>query len=133
MKGCVFCKIVKGELPCWKVYEDKNFLAFLDIFPFTEGHTLVIPKKHYRWVWDLPTSKQISPNIGEYFTVAGKVINHYRQVSGEEWVSSVVWGKLVPHAHIQIYPWPEKLDLNWKRDKLTKAKAKKMVKKLALK
>lgn len=126
MKDCVFCQIVKGKIPCWKIYEDNQFLAFLDIAPFTEGHTQVIPKKHYRWVWEVP-------NIGEYFSVVQKIVNHYRKVSREDWISSIVWGQLVSHAHIQVLPWPRHLDLDWKRDKLTEAKAKQLLKKLAFK
>jgi len=50
MENCIFCKIINGELPCYKVYEDEKFLAFLDINPITPGHTLVIPKKHSQFV-----------------------------------------------------------------------------------
>lgn len=53
--NCIFCEIVKGEIPAYKVYEDGNFLAFLDINPQSPGHTQVITKKHYRWVWDVPS------------------------------------------------------------------------------
>jgi len=53
-KSCLFCKIVKGEIPCHKIYEDKDFLAFLDVNPKREGHTLIIPKKHYQDVFDIP-------------------------------------------------------------------------------
>lgn len=126
MKDCVFCKIVKGELPCYKIYEDKDFLAFLDVGPFTDGHTLLIPKKHYRWVWDYP-------EIGQYFSTAYKIINRYRKVLKDDFVASVVWGQLVEHAHIQILPRPHHLALNWKRDKLTEKKAKQLISKLALK
>ena len=62
MENCIFCKIVSGEIPSYKVYEDNEFMAFLDVRPLNLGHTLVIPKKHYRWVWDVP-------NIGEYYEV----------------------------------------------------------------
>ena len=62
MTDCIFCKIVNRELPCYKIYEDESFLVFLDIFPYVEGHVLVIPKKHYRWVWDVE-------NVGEYFEI----------------------------------------------------------------
>ncbi|EKE18545.1 MAG: hypothetical protein ACD_9C00301G0007, partial [uncultured bacterium] len=52
---CVFCEIVSGNMPCHKVWEDENFLAFLSIFPNTEGVTVIIPKKHYSsYVFDLP-------------------------------------------------------------------------------
>ncbi|MFH1456976.1 MAG: HIT domain-containing protein, partial [Patescibacteria group bacterium] len=51
---CIFCKIVKGEIPADKVYEDENVLAFLDITPINPGHVLLIPKKHYENLYDLP-------------------------------------------------------------------------------
>jgi len=54
MEDCIFCKIVKGEIPCSKVYEDENVLAFLDIAPVHKGHTLVIPKKHFETILDIP-------------------------------------------------------------------------------
>ena len=54
MTDCIFCKIVNNELPSYKIYEDENFLSFLDIFPKNEGHVLVIPKKHYRISLDVP-------------------------------------------------------------------------------
>jgi len=52
MENCIFCKIIKGEIPSTKIYEDKNFLAFLDIQPVSDGHLLIIPKKHIVWMQD---------------------------------------------------------------------------------
>jgi len=126
MKNCVFCKIVKGEIPCYKIYEDNDFLAFLDIAPFVKGHTQVIPKKHYRWVWSVP-------NIGQYFEVVKKITNRYQKVFGNDWVTSIVWGQMISHAHIQILPSPTKIDLEWQRNKLGKKEGKKLQQKLALK
>ena len=97
MNSCVFCKIVKGELPAYKIYEDEKYVAFLDIFPCCEGHTLVIPKKHVRWVWDYE-------NLEEYFGVASKIAKHLRKVSGQENVRLNVFGWDVPHAHIHLKP-----------------------------
>ncbi|PIP53528.1 HIT family protein [Candidatus Beckwithbacteria bacterium CG23_combo_of_CG06-09_8_20_14_all_34_8] len=97
MTDCIFCQIVEGKIPAYKIYEDENFLAFLDIFPLATGHTLVIPKKHYRWVWDVE-------NIGEYFKVCQKIANHFRQVSGEEMVLSMIIGNEVPHPHVHLIP-----------------------------
>ncbi|MBI4122056.1 MAG: HIT domain-containing protein, partial [Parcubacteria group bacterium] len=57
---CIFCTIVRGEIPVAQVYEDEDFLAFLDIHPQAPGHTQVIPKRHVRWVWDVE-------NAGAYF------------------------------------------------------------------
>ena len=54
MNDCVFCKIAQGEIPADKIYEDKNFLAFLDIKPNNPGHALIIPKKHYENLYEMP-------------------------------------------------------------------------------
>jgi len=94
---CIFCKIVKGEIPSYKVYEDDEFIAFLDAFPAVEGYTLVVPKKHYRWVWDVE-------NIGGYFNVCKKVAQHYQKVTSNELVYSMIIGEEVPHAHVRIIP-----------------------------
>jgi len=104
---CIFCQIAAGEIPCYKIYEDDVFLAFLDVQPWVEGHTLVIPKKHYRWVWDLPpevSAKKGEPTIGEYFVVCRKIANHYRKVLGTEFIMSYIYGYDVPHAHIHLFP-----------------------------
>ncbi len=95
--SCVFCKIVKGELPCLKVYEDDNFVAFLDIHPRATGHCQIIPKEHHRWVWDVP-------NIGAYMEAARKVANGQRKAFGTEMIISSIIGDEVPHAHIWLVP-----------------------------
>lgn len=95
--NCPFCKIVNGELPAYKIYEDDNYLAFLDINPWVEGHTLVIPKEHHRWVWDVP-------NPDEYFKVTAKIANHLKEKMDTEFVMSWVYGYDVPHAHIHLMP-----------------------------
>jgi histidine triad (HIT) family protein len=100
MKDCIFCKIVRGEIPSTKVYEDDSFLAFLDIRPQSPGHTLVIPKEHYRWVWDVP-------NVGEYFEVVKKIALAQRKAFGTEMIISKVVGEEVPHAHVWIFPDPQ--------------------------
>ena len=63
MQDCIFCKIVAGEIPCRKVYEDDNFLAFFDVRPLNLGHTLVIPKKHCRWVWDVDNIDETEDSV----------------------------------------------------------------------
>ncbi len=97
MNDCVFCRIVKGELPCYKVYEDDDFLAFLDAFPVNPGHVLVIPKKHVRWVWDVE-------NIGDYYKVVQKIANAQRKAFNTDFVVSLVLGEEVPHAHVWLVP-----------------------------
>lgn len=100
--NCIFCKIVSKEIPAEIVYEDSNFLAFLDINPRSPGHTLVIPKEHFRWVWDVP-------NIGEYFEVARKIAIAQKKAFNVDLIRCQVYGDEVPHAHIWIYP-EEKTD-----------------------
>jgi histidine triad (HIT) family protein len=101
---CVFCKIIAGDLPCYKVYEDKNFLAFLDIRPLNPGHVLVVPKKHLRWVWDMEIKKESTPNIGEYFMAVGKLAKAIKKAFGTDYVASLVFGEEVPHAHVWLIP-----------------------------
>lgn len=102
--NCIFCRIVAGEISAHKVYEDKDFLAFLDIEPRAPGHTQIIPKNHYRWVWDLPTSKRTSPNIGEYFKVAQEIAQAQKKAFGTDMILAHVEGEEVEHAHIWVYP-----------------------------
>jgi histidine triad (HIT) family protein len=96
-QDCIFCKIAKGEIPCTQIYEDENFLAFLDIHPLASGHTQIIPKKHYRWVWDVP-------NAGEYFEVARKIALAQKKAFGADTIRSQIYGDEVPHAHIWVWP-----------------------------
>jgi histidine triad (HIT) family protein len=100
--SCIFCKIIKGDIPSYKVYEDDHFLAFLDIHPQSPGHTQVIPKEHHRWVWDLPSQGQAS--IGEYFEVAQKVAKAQMKAFNTDFILSKVVGDEVPHAHIWVFP-----------------------------
>ena len=99
MENCIFCKIVAGQIPADKIYEDQDFMAFLDINPISKGHTLLIPKNHYHWMQDVPDeiistifikSKQLMLNLKE------KLICDYVQV--------VIEGKDVPHFHIHLIP-----------------------------
>ncbi len=97
MNSCIFCKIIKKEIPAEIVYEDDNFLAFLDINPQSPGHTQVIPKEHARWVWDVP-------NAGEYFEVAKKIALAQRKAFNTDFILSKIVGDEVPHAHIWVFP-----------------------------
>ena len=97
---CIFCKIIRGEIPATKVYEDDNFLAFLDIRPLSPGHTIIIPKRHYRWVWDIP-------NAGAYFEATQKIALALKKAFGTDLVQSKIIGQEVPHAHIWVYPDPK--------------------------
>ncbi len=94
---CIFCKIVAGKLPSYKVYEDDLFFGLLDIFPRTKGHTLLIPKKHYRWVYDVP-------EFGEYWLAAKKIADAMKAALEPSFITFVTHGLEVPHAHIHIMP-----------------------------
>lgn len=94
---CIFCKIVVGEIPCNRVYEDELFLGFLDIFPLSKGNTLFIPKIHYRWVNDVP-------QFGQYWEAAKKIGTRIEKRLGAQSISYLTLGEEVPHAHIRIIP-----------------------------
>jgi histidine triad (HIT) family protein len=97
MEDCVFCKIIKGEIPSYKVYENAEFLAFLDIKPLNKGHVLVIPKKHFRWVQD------VEP-FGKYWEVTKKITKAITEAFGSDHANYVTLGNAVAHAHIHIVP-----------------------------
>ncbi len=94
---CIFCRIVGGKLPSYTVYEDKLFLGFLDIHPRTKGHTLLIPKAHCRWTYDVP-------EFGLYWEAALKITKAMQKVFNPSFVTYVTHGLEVPHAHIHILP-----------------------------
>jgi histidine triad (HIT) family protein len=95
-KDCIFCKLISGEIPSYKVYEDANFMAFFDISQFTPGHTLVVPKNHVRFIWDIE-------NYAEFYKVVNKIVAHYRSI-GFKYVDSLSFGRMVAHAHLQLVP-----------------------------
>ncbi|MEK7116919.1 MAG: HIT domain-containing protein [Patescibacteria group bacterium] len=97
MDNCIFCKIANKEIPAYIVYENDDFLAFLDINPQSPGHVQVIPKKHYRWVWDVE-------NAGKYFEIVQKVAKAQQKAFDTDWILSKIVGDEVEHAHIWIYP-----------------------------
>ena len=97
MTDCIFCKIVAGEVPAFKVYEDNKFLAFFDVTPLNPGHTLLIPKEHVRRVWDCK-------DMSGYGEVMGKVANALRKAFDTEYVVSMVFGEQIPHAHVHLVP-----------------------------
>lgn len=99
MTDCIFCKIVAGEIPATKVYEDADTLAFLDIKPKVPGHTLLIPKAHYTWFEELPD--EISDKL---FRTAKKIAKEMKQKEGVGYVQLSIVGKDVPHAHIHLLP-----------------------------
>jgi histidine triad (HIT) family protein len=104
MEDCIFCKIVKGEIPCSKIYEDENIFAFLDIAPVHKGHALVIPKKHFETILDIPENelkelilavKKIATAVEKGTEADGFVVTMSNRKAA---------GQVVPHAHFHIIP-----------------------------
>ncbi len=109
----VFSKIVAGEIPCYKVAEDENFLAFLDINPLVEGHTLVIPKKEVDYIFDLD-----SDTYSGLMVFARKVAKAIKSTIDCKRVGVAVLGMEVPHAHIHLVPLRKESDLNFSNPKI---------------
>ncbi|HEL1612015.1 TPA: HIT family protein [Streptococcus suis] len=104
MSDCIFCKIVAGEIPASKVYEDDQVLAFLDITQVTKGHTLVIPKKHYRNVLEMDAEA-----AGQLFTAVPAIARQLKEKLGASGLNIVnnneeAAGQTVFHTHIHLLP-----------------------------
>jgi histidine triad (HIT) family protein len=102
--NCIFCKIAQGKIPCYKIYEDEKYLAFLDLKPLSKGHALVISKEHYSNIFEIPEStlselaivvKKVSERIKEKFNPDGIFIN---QNNGEK------AGQSIMHFHVHVKP-----------------------------
>jgi histidine triad (HIT) family protein len=109
----IFTKIVKGEIPSYKVAEDDRFLAFLDITPIRKGHVLVIPKNETDYIFDLSDDE-----IGEIFVFAKKVAKKIKLVFPCKKIGITVIGLEVPHAHIHLVPMNSLSDMNFNQEKL---------------
>ena len=101
---CIFCKIVKGELPCSKIYEDEDVLSFLDLFPVNKGHALVIPKKHYENLFDVPEEL-----LAKVSVVMKKVADAVKKGVNADGISIAQnngksAGQVVPHIHFHVMP-----------------------------
>ena len=109
----IFTKIVNGEIPAYKVAEDENHLAFLDIFPLATGHVLVIPKKESDYIFDINSKDYIA--LWEF---AQKIAKAMDKVIKCERIGVAVIGLEVPHAHIHLVPINNVSDINFERPKL---------------
>ncbi len=109
----LFTKIVRGEIPCFKVAEDENYLAFLDISPLAKGHTLVIPKTEVDYIFDLDDATYTGLSL-----FAKKVAKAIDKVVTCKRVGVAVVGLEVPHVHIHLIPLQTIHDLDFKRPKL---------------
>jgi histidine triad (HIT) family protein len=100
MTDSIFTKIVKGEVPSYKIYENETTLAFLDIHPVQPGHILVIPKKQIEFVWDLDEALYAS-----LMQTVKKVALHIKNATDKPYVGLQVIGVDVPHAHVHVIPF----------------------------
>jgi len=98
----IFTKIINGEIPCHKVYEDEKTLAFMTIQPVREGHTLVIPKLQVEQYIDLPDE-----DYEALWKTVKKVAARIREVTGKKRVGVVIKGLDVPHTHVHLIPFNE--------------------------
>lgn len=110
----IFSKIVKGEIPSYKILEDDKFLAFLDVFPLVPGHTLVIPKNEVDYIFDIDDVL-----LGEMFIFSKKVAQAIKESIPCVKVGVTVIGLEVPHAHVHLVPMQSVDDVNFTREKLT--------------
>ena len=108
----VFSKIVAGEIPCYKVAEDKDFLAFLDINPLAKGHTLVIPKKEVDYIFDLDTETYTG-----LMAFVRRVAKALKKAIDCQRVGVAVLGMEVPHTHVHLIPLQKESDMNFSNPK----------------
>lgn len=100
MQDSLFTKIINGEIPCHKIYEDDKTFAFLDIYPSSYGHTLVIPKKQVEFLWDLEKE-----DYEAVMATTRRLARHFKQKLEVGYVGLKVIGTDVPHAHVHIIPF----------------------------
>ena len=110
----IFSKIVSGEIPCYKIAENDNFLAFLDVFPLVHGHILVIPKKETDYIFDIEDQ-----DLGEMMSFAKTVAKAQEAAVTCKRIGIAVIGLEVPHAHIHLVPLNEIGDINFAKPKMS--------------
>ncbi len=103
MNDCIFCKIIKGEVPCYKIYEDDDCLVILDVFPATKGQSLVLSKKHEAYMINLDDK-----TYSKLFLVAKKISKAIDKSLSTIKTAIVVEGFQVDHVHIRLHPCYEK-------------------------
>ncbi len=109
----IFSKIIVGEIPCYKIAEDENFFAFLDIRPMTKGHTLVVPKLEVDYLFDLDDK-----TLANMMVFAKKVARAIEKSISCARVGVTVIGLEVPHAHIHLIPIERESDMNFHNAKM---------------
>ena len=109
----IFTRIINGEIPSYKIYEDDQYFAFLDINPLTEGHTLVIPKKEIDYIFDLENDL-----LSGMMIRAKEIARAIEKAIPCKRIGLVVLGLEVPHAHIHLVPLHSEGDINFSNPKL---------------
>ncbi len=109
----IFSKIIQGEIPCHKIAEDDQFLAFLDVMPLVEGHTLVIPKQEIDYIFDL--DPEVLANLMKF---AQRIAPAIKKAIPCKRIGVAVIGLEVPHAHVHLVPLNRMLDINFSQEKL---------------
>lgn len=111
MEPSIFTRIIDGEIPCQKIYEDDKTIAFLDLHPINPGHTLVVPKKQIDQLWDLPDDEYLY-----LWGVVKKLGGHIKEIINCPRVGMVVEGFGVPHVHVHLIPIYQGEDLKKSQD-----------------
>ena len=109
----LFTRIVEGEIPCYKIAENSDFFAFLDVFPLRYGHTLIIPKKEVDYIFEIETQEYM-----ELMAFAKTVAIAVKQAFPCKKIGMCVIGLEVPHAHIHLIPMNSVADMNFSAEKL---------------
>jgi histidine triad (HIT) family protein len=104
MENCIFCRIVRGESPCFKVYENEQILAFADINPIAEGHTLIIPKTHAENIWEIPGENLVAIHLASQ-----KVAHAMREALRPTGIAALQLNgrganQMVMHYHLHLIP-----------------------------
>ena len=118
-ESCIFCNIVKGEIPSFKIYEDEYCLAFLDIAPFTKGHSIVVPKNHYMNLLDFPDEE-----MKNFFSGLKKVVTKINKKMNADGINIMqnnfkAAGQVVNHLHFHVIP-------RWDNDRAFPIRVKKL-------
>ena len=114
MPESIFTKIIKGEIPSFKIAEDDNFIAFLDVLPLKRAHTLVVPKVQVDYIYDLPDKM-----LGDLMIFAKKVANKIESKIECQRIGVAVIGLEVPHAHVHLIPIDNVRDMDFSQPKLS--------------
>ena len=109
----IFTKIIKGEIPCYKIAEDENYFAFLDINPLRAGHTLIVPKSETDYIFDLDDDY-----LAGMIIFSKKIAVAIKSVIPCNRIGVAILGLEVPHAHIHLVPMDTMEDVNFKNPKL---------------